>query len=87
MQAPPLNQPFDLKIHTGINQAVKIPVRMFERQCVGIGEVLSNEEMEFGRERHECGRVFPAPIFGGDFYGVEFEGALGLHRGAVKYIT
>jgi hypothetical protein len=53
MQSPPLYQPFDLEIHTCVDEAIEMPICMFERQRVGIREIGCNLKVQFGWKTHE----------------------------------
>lgn len=54
VQLPPFNQPLDLEIHPRVHDPVQVPVRVLERQGVGIDEVRGDEQVDLGGEEHEC---------------------------------
>jgi hypothetical protein len=53
MQQAPLHEPFHLQPDAGVDEAVKIPVGMFERERIRVDEMLGDEEVDFWRERCE----------------------------------
>jgi hypothetical protein len=39
MEAPALDEPFDLQIYACIDEGVEVLIHVFEREGVGVGEV------------------------------------------------
>lgn len=61
MQPPPLDQPFNFQVHTRVYEAIEVPVCMFERQRVGIGEVRGDLKVKLSRETQKR-QFFPISL-------------------------
>jgi hypothetical protein len=53
VQPSPPYKPLNLQIHTSVNEAVEMPICVFQTQCVGVGEKATNKEMQLCWERHQ----------------------------------
>jgi hypothetical protein len=51
MQQAPLHEPFHFQPDAGVDEAVKVPAGVFERERIGVNEMLGDEEVDFWRER------------------------------------
>jgi len=55
MQLAALDQPVDLELHTRVDEVVEVSAGVFEGECIGVDELLGDEEVNLGRERVESG--------------------------------
>lgn len=55
MQHPPVHEPLNLEAYPGVNEGVEISAGVFQRQGVGVYELLADEDVYFCGKVHELG--------------------------------
>jgi len=53
VQQPPLHEPFHLELHARVDELVEVPVRVSERQRIGVDEMARDEKVDLGRQGDE----------------------------------